>query len=191
MYFLKSPKVGKKAELLICPSFRTSMSTKDLWQCYVGRKEKVPHGMILTYRSAEMSSSLSEKHCHKRNAGPSALFLHKGTTMFYLSWVSVGVCGIELDHRYLLSTLGLGTLSPCETCNWSTFPCVGVPGFFQVSPVMCLTQDVWQLVSNVFHVSNLKVSRENWNKLTKCVLVTFLTPIEVTRHFYLKENSIT
>ena len=140
----KVPKVGKKAELLICPSFNNVNVQRLVTVLYtLGEKAKVPHGMILTYRPAEMPSSLSEKHYHKRNAGPSALFLHKGTTMFYLSWVSVGVCGIEFDHRYLLSTPPLTLVKRAKGLR---FLVLGVPGFFQVSPVMWLAQDVSQLV---------------------------------------------
>lgn len=45
------------------------------WDSVTLGEKKVPHEMILTYHEAEMSSSLAEKHCHKRNAGLSVLFL--------------------------------------------------------------------------------------------------------------------
>ena len=144
MYFLKSPQGREEGGAPHLSKFQQRQCPKTC-DCviYIGRKAKVPHGMILTYRPAEMPSSLSEKHYHKRNAGPSALFLHKGTTMFYLSWVSVGVCGIEFDHRYLLSTPPLTLVKRAKGLR---FLVLGVPGFFQVSPVMWLAQDVSQLV---------------------------------------------
>lgn len=109
---------------------------KDCDSVTLGEK-KVPHGMILTYHGAEMSSSLAEKHCHKRNTGPSVLFL---------------VASVELNSSISPLDLGLGTLSPCETCRKSTFPCVWVPGFFP--GFTCHVAHSGQ--SNFFHLSNFK-----------------------------------